>query len=156
MERSAKDNFSLVDNTITDTVSCLRWAFNSSLLAASSWDGKIRIWEVKEVYPGNVATQAKVLTDMNNPVLQIAWNREGNVIFAGSGDNFIKAWDLQQNKVINVGQREMPVAQVHWCEIMNVLYAMSWDRTITIWDCRQSNPVMTATLNTKVLYTFTL
>ena len=89
---------------------------------------------------------------MNNPVLQLSWNREGTMIFAGCGDNLIKAWDLNQNKVINIGQRTMAVAQVHWCDTMNVLYAMSWDRSISIWDGKQQNPAMVSTLDVKPHY----
>lgn len=151
---ASNNNFNLVDSTLNDTVSCLKWATNSNLLAASSWDGKIRIWDVKPNYPSpNTATaQAMVATDMTEPVLQIAWNSQGNMMFAGSGDGFIKVWDLQQNKVMNMAQRQMAVAQVHWCPVMNVLYALSWDRTITIWDGKQPNPVMTNNLDLKPHY----
>ena len=160
MNRPSGNTFYLVDNTITDTVSSLKWGPNSSLLAASSWDGKIRVWDVKETYAGSgvVASAPMLATDMIDPVLQISWNREGTMIFAGCCDNTIKVWDLQQNRVMNLGQHTQPVAQVHWCEVMNVLYTMSWDRTIAIWDGKQPNPVMNTTLERKVsfLFTFTL
>jgi mRNA export factor len=123
-------------------------------LAASSWDGKVRIWDVKTAYPSaNTATaQPMAATDMTEPVLQITWNTQGNMVFAGSGDGNIKVWDLQQNRVVNMAQRSMAVAQVHWCSAMNVLYAMSWDRTITIWDGKQPNPIMTSTVDLKPHY----
>ena len=145
-------NFCLVDNTITDTVSSLKWSPAANHLAASSWDGKVRVWDIKDAYGGKITAQPMLVTDMTEPILQVSWNTQGNIIFAGSSDNTIKAWDLQQNRVVNIGQRTMPVAQVHWCKNMNVLYAMSWDKTITIWDGKQPNPIMTATLINKVFF----
>lgn len=150
MNRPSNNQFSLIDNTIGDTISCMKWGPNSSLLAASSWDNKVRVWDVKEGYGGNLAAQPMAATDMGEPVLQISWNREGTAIFAGCADNFVKMWDLQQNRVVNLGQHTQPVAQVHWCEAMNVLYSMSWDKTISIWDGKQAAPIVSTTLDRKV------
>ena len=150
MNRPSNNTFSLIDNTIGDTVSSMKWGPNSSLLAASSWDNKVRVWDVKENYAGNLAAQAVAGTDMAEQVMQISWNREGNTIFAGCCDGFAKMWDLQQNRVVNIGQHSQPVASVHWCEVLNVLYTMSWDKTIAIWDARQQTPVVSVTLDKKV------
>ena len=42
MNRPSNNAFNLVDNTIGDSVSSLKWGPNSSLLAASSWDNKVK------------------------------------------------------------------------------------------------------------------
>ena len=148
---SSTNQFDLVDNTIGDTVSCLRWAPNSTLLASSSWDTKLRVWDIRDNGSGTAVSQPVAATDMAEPILQIAWNREANTIYAGCCDGAVKVWDLQQNRVMNLGQHTQPVAQVHWCEVLNVLFTLSWDKTISIWDGKQPNPVMSVTLDKKVL-----
>lgn len=151
MNRPSNNQFNLIDNTIGDTVSCMKWGPNSNYLAASSWDGKVRVWEIKENF-GNIAGQMMTSIDMGEPVLNISWNREGTMIFAGCSDNTVKAWDLQQGRTMTIGQHTQPVAQVHWCEMLNVLYSMSWDKTIAVWDGKQPNPVANTTLERKPHY----
>jgi len=154
VSRTSTNTFFCVDNTLGDTVSSMKWGPNSTYLAASTWDGKIRVWDVKETYPGSgtVASQPVLMQDFTDPVLNISWNREGNVIFAGCSDNTVKAWDLQGNRVMPVGQHTQPVAQVHFDEVMGVLYTLSWDKSIAIWDLKQPTPVMNTTLERKVFF----
>jgi len=142
--------FYLVDDSIADTISSLKWSPASNILAASSWDGRICLWDIKSTYYNELVPQPIMNTNLLDPVLQISWYNEGNVIFAGCIDGSIKYWDLPQNKVINLGQSSKAAAQVCWCEAVKLLFILSWDKTITVLDCRQSNPVYSRTLNYKV------
>lgn len=144
------DKFDLVDNTITDTVSSIKWAPNSNMLAASSWDGKIRIWEVIENYSGIFTSHPKISADLLEPILQISWHPGGGNIFAGCVDGTIKIWDLEKNTIMNGGQLPEGVASVHWCNEMNVLFAISWDKSLTVWDFKQPTPVMRTVMTYKV------
>eukprot|EP00826_Nyctotherus_ovalis_P055498 TRINITY_DN7370_c0_g1_i35.p1 TRINITY_DN7370_c0_g1~~TRINITY_DN7370_c0_g1_i35.p1 ORF type:complete len:297 (-),score=-21.45 TRINITY_DN7370_c0_g1_i35:209-1099(-) len=150
MMAKSEGDFYFVDDNIGDTISCLRWAPNSNFLAASSWDGKVYIWDIKQGYYNSLTAQPLLSTDFLEPVLQISWHQDGNAIFAGCVDGSVKYWDLPQNKVMNMGQMPQAAAQVHWCEVTKLLYVMSWDKTITMWDCKQPSPVIKQNLNSKV------
>jgi len=142
--------FYLVDDSIADTISSLKWSPNSNILAASSWDGRISLWDIKPTYYGALDPQLVRNTDLPDPVLQISWHNEGSAIFAGCIDGSIKYWDLPQNKVFDLGKLSKAAAQVCWCEAMKLLFVLSWDKTITVLDCKQPNPVCSKTLNYKV------
>jgi mRNA export factor len=142
--------FYLVDDSIPDTISSLKWSPNSNMLAASSWDGKVYLWDIKPNYYNTLSPQPMMNTDLVDPVLQISWYHDGSIIFAGCIDGSVKYWDLPQNKIVNLGQLQNAAAQVHWCETMNLLFILSWDKKITVVDCKQPNSVCTKTLNYKV------
>lgn len=110
----------------------------------------MRVYDVKDNSSGGIAAQPMAMQDLGEPALNLTWNREGNMIFAGCCDKSIKMWDLNGNRLANLGQHAEPVASVHWCETLNVLYSMSWDKTIAVWDGKQPNPVMSFTVERKV------
>ena len=110
------------------------------------------MWDVKEAYGGSLQIVPMSQQDFAEPTLCVSWNKEGNAIFGGCCDNFIKMWDLAQNRVMNLGQHSAPVAQLQWCEELNMLFSMSWDKTVSLWDCRQQSPAMTMNMERKVAF----
>jgi len=64
----AKDK--AVASDATDTISCLRWSPVSNHLAASSWDGKVRIYDVA----ADLTTRGVALIAAEAPVLSCDWS----------------------------------------------------------------------------------
>jgi mRNA export factor len=59
-----------VNNPPEDGISDIRFSPAAEYLAASSWDKKVRIWEVD----GNGNTQGRALFEHEGPVLSCCWS----------------------------------------------------------------------------------
>ena len=54
-----------------DTISSVRWSATANQLAAGSWDGVVRVYDVAA--SGSVAPVASLVAD--GPVFSCAWNK---------------------------------------------------------------------------------
>lgn len=122
-----------------DTVSKLAWSSKANLVAASSWDKQVRIWEVD---PSSGRSQGKLATGFEAPVLTCAWSPDGSRIIAGGCDKKVFFWDLASNKTQQIGQHDAPVNFAQFVPEINCVVSGSWDKTLRFWDGRQSSPVM--------------
>ncbi len=66
-----KDKAVAKEETATDTISCLRWSPNSNYLGASSWDGKVRIYNVS----ADLEAKGVAMISAEAPVLSCDWSK---------------------------------------------------------------------------------
>ena len=130
-------------NAPLDTVASLQWIPNLQLriLAASTWDGKIHLYELSQGGYQKVLTQKMIYTSANEPILSISWKKDSSMIFAGCGDNTVKVFDVNTGKSMVVGQHDGPVNSVYWIEQMNVIMSISFNQQIKFWQLGNPNPV---------------
>jgi WD40 repeat protein len=65
------------------------FSFDGRYVAAGTWDGTVRIW--------NLTTTAKpVVLEVGAGVVDVAFDRSGKLLAAGSGDNKIRVWHWQR------------------------------------------------------------
>jgi len=134
-----------------DSISSLSFCPVADFLAVGSWDNNVRIYEVGQ----NGQTQGKALYGHQAPVLSVCWNKEGNKVISGGGDNAARLFDVQTGQAQQVAQHDAPIKVVKWLETPqgSILATGSWDKTIKYWDMRTPNPVSTVQLLERC-YTF--
>ena len=129
-----------------DGVSSLSWSPSANYLAAGSWDGGVRVWEVNDAGQSNPVSEQK----HEGPVLDVAWSDDGSQVFSGGCDNAVYGWDLGSGTFQQVAGHDAPVRAVQWCGALNALATASWDGTLRFWDLRTPEPICTHQLPGKV------
>lgn len=125
-----------------DTISDL--AFNPNptdqkdFLAVSSWDKKVRVYEVLS----NGQTQGKHQYDHDGPVLSVDFAKDGTKIVSGGADKMAKLCDLNTGQSAQIAAHDAPVKAVRFFEAGGtpMVVTGSWDKTIKYWDLRSPNP----------------
>lgn len=145
----AKDDASVNDFNVVnaaempgDTISSLAWIPNTNhrILACSSWDSKVRLFEcvAQNMQKGLVQ---KAAMDVEDPLLSLAWSEDSTKLFGGCINTHVKAFDVSTGKLISVGKHDSPVKDVFWVPGgANMVMSTSYDKTIRFWDLRQQNP----------------
>merc|ERR1719235_765250 len=128
-----------------DSISSLAWSPASNILAASSWDKSVRIWEVT---PQGV--QARMAYQHDGPVLCCNFSKDGQRIVSGGCDNKVKMKMLQTQQEQQIGQHDAPVKEVAIVDEMNMVISGSWDKSIRFWNCQQPTPAATLQLPERV------
>ncbi|KAF9975218.1 hypothetical protein BGZ73_001200 [Actinomortierella ambigua] len=131
----------------TDAISGLAFSPQADLLAASSWDNNVRIYEIQ----ANGTSVAKSMYSHDAPALSVAWSRDGTKIASGGADKQAKMFDITTGQSQVVAQHDAPIKEVRWVD-GPILATGSWDKTIKYWDLRQQTPVTTVALPER-LYT---
>ncbi|CAD6581595.1 MAG: hypothetical protein CYPHOPRED_001663 [Cyphobasidiales sp. Tagirdzhanova-0007] len=130
-----------VPNGPTDSISAISFSPSADLLAVSSWDNQIRIYEIGQSINGKAAYSHEA------PVLDVCWSRDGTKVLSGGVDNTARLFDLQTGTASQVAQHQAPIRCVRWIDMQNGLLATgSWDKTIKYWDLRTPNPVASVSL----------
>ncbi len=71
----AKDKAVAKDATATDTISCVRWSPTSNRLAASSWDGVVRVYDVA----ADLTAKGVAAITAGAPVLSCDWSQVSEI-----------------------------------------------------------------------------
>jgi len=105
---------------------------DSRFCLSSSWDGTIRLWNLK------TATTRKTLIGHTKDVLSVAFSPDNRQIASGSIDKSIKIWNIQGVCKFSVDQNPHTdwVSCVRYFHDVKtpIVVSASWDKTIKVWD----------------------
>jgi len=135
----------VVPDAPSDSISALAWSPTSNILAASSWDKSVRIWEVT---PNGV--QAKMAYQHDAPALCCNFSKDGQRIVSGGCDNKVKIKTLQTGQEQQVGQHDAAVKEAFFVDEMNMIVSGSWDKSIRFWNGQQPTPIASLPLPERV------
>ncbi|RYP68533.1 hypothetical protein DL771_006610 [Monosporascus sp. 5C6A] len=139
-----------VSNPPDDTVSDLAFSSARDFLAVSSWDKKVRIYEIS----ASGQSEGKHLYEHDAPVLSVDWSKDGSKVVSAGADKQAKVCDLQTGQTAQVAAHDQTIKCAKFFELPNagtpMLVTGSWDKTIKYWDLRSSNPVGSVTCQERV------
>ncbi|KAI0123816.1 WD40-repeat-containing domain protein [Xylariales sp. AK1849] len=128
-----------------DTISSVSWSPTANHLAAASWDGKVRVYDVASDGTGRGAA----ILNAEGPILSCDWAKDGTMVVAGGADKKSHLLHLATGQQITVGTHDQPIRGVRFVDIPGsngpIIASASWDKTVKFWDMRQPNPL--ASLN---------
>lgn len=130
-----------LSNPPEDSVSDIAFSHapgNTDFLAVSSWDKKVRIYEIA----GNGQSEGRHIYEHGGPVLNCDFSKDGTKVASGGADNQVKVCDLGSGQTAQIGAHDQPVRAVRFFESGNgtMVVSGSWDKTVKYWDMRQQQP----------------
>ncbi|CAO3623955.1 unnamed protein product [Cunninghamella blakesleeana] len=126
-----------------DGISCLRFSPQADYLAASSWDGQIRIYEVQPTG----TTIPKASYGHVGPALSVSWSMDGTKIVSGGADKIGRLYDVATGQSSQIATHDGTIKSVAFLDRQqSILATGSWDKTIKYWDLRSPQPIGTVNL----------
>ena len=117
--------------------------FGSALLFAGFWDGNMIIYQAQLPTLGDQAQTQIMLQGSTGgvPILGAIWCIDQVGVLLACADNNIKKWDLQSNKVVNVGSHAQPVKDLYMFNQnnTNVVVSGGWDSRVKFWTWANPN-----------------
>ncbi|KAK8099077.1 Poly(A)+ RNA export protein [Apiospora kogelbergensis] len=134
-----------------DTVTDLVFSPAAEILAVSSWDKKVRVYEIDN----SGQSQGKHAYDHEAPVFSVDFSKDGTKLVSAGADKQAKLCDLGGNlQTQQVAAHDAPIKCAKFFESpqsnSTMLVTGSWDKTIKYWDLRQSTPVGTVTAQERI------
>ncbi|KAF9139553.1 Poly(A)+ RNA export protein [Linnemannia elongata] len=130
----------------TDGISDLAFSKTSDLLAATSWNNEVRIWEIM----GDGSSTAKAMYNHDAPALCCQWSPDGGKLASGGADNAGKLFDVTTGQATQFAKHDAPIKSLRWIDGANIVATGSWDKTIKYWDLRGPSPVSSVALNDRL------
>ncbi|KAI5798964.1 WD40-repeat-containing domain protein [Geopyxis carbonaria] len=126
-----------------DSISDLAFSSQSEHLAVSSWDKKVRIYEIS----ADGSSVGKAMYEHEAPVFSVVWSKDGSKLASAGADKMAKLYDVATGQAQQVAAHDQPVRCVKFIQAPNsaaeMLVTGSWDKTVKYWDLRASQPVAT-------------
>jgi WD40 repeat protein len=120
--------------------------FNDDILATSSEDLTIKIWNIKGGFEGHKSDAVQTLSGHGKKVGAIRWHPTAdNVIASAGADYVVKVWDVETGtgKYKSDGATNL-IQSVDWNYDASLLVTNSKDKTLRIIDPRQQSVVASA------------
>ena len=132
-----------------DSISCLRFASGpgrgpggAHLLAASAWDGTVRVWSVPQ--HGQGAPKHLVTYTHARPALCACWDSQYADVYSGGADDAVRSLNVETETLSELGRHRAPVSCVATDaseELRSIVVSASWDKSAAVWDVRTPKKV---------------
>ncbi|CDJ63828.1 mitotic checkpoint protein bub3, putative [Eimeria necatrix] len=128
-----------------DTISSICFSPNhaKNVLAASSWDNMLRVYDVDN---SDLISQH----EFQAAPLDCCFLSDFNRVAAGGLTGGVHVFDVHGAKISQVGRHDAAVRCVRFHRPTNLIYSGGWDNTVRAWDLRSPREVGMAALHGKV------
>jgi len=139
---SSQDSELRVYHSPTDSISSLSFNSSGSHLLCSSWDSKLRIYDVDKL---------EVDTDFQShaPLLDAVYENDDYAWSGGLGRKVIR-YNIERKTEETIGGHDEAVRCLVRNKEHNFIISGSWDQEISIWDPRQRKRVVSRPQNERV------
>jgi len=119
-----------------DSVSDVIFGGPAHHVAASSWDGSVRVWKVD----GDGRTADHLLTYTHAaPALCVGWSHGASALFSGGAEGLVRSVNLTRPQLQLVGEHQSAVsALATTTEQPSCVLSASHDGCVAVWDVRTS------------------
>ena len=119
-----------------DCVYALAFSADSKMLASTSYDHMIYLWEPA------TGKQTKPLKEHTDSVFDLTFSPDGKWLASGGADRTVKLWNVEIGKRIHtLGSSTEGVNTVAFHPSGKLVAASGYDRTIRVWDITKPEPV---------------
>lgn len=133
-----------VSDPPTDSISDLAFSPASDHLAVSSWDNKVRIYEIDQ----NGQSKGVAYFEHQGPALNVCWTKDGRKVIGAGADKAARMLDLgagqtQASQAQQVAVHDQPIRCVQTIQAggNDMLVTGGWDKMVKYWDLRSDKPV---------------
>jgi mRNA export factor len=138
-----------------DSISQLAWCPTQDILAAGSWNGEVRVWEVRREMDKFQAF-GKSSYNHGSPVLCVTMSQDGKV-FSGGCDTTAKFIQLGASmggvQPQQIAKHDAPIKTIECISSINAIMTGSWDKTLRYWDVRQPKQIAQVSMPERVYCT---
>jgi hypothetical protein len=133
-EVDTQDKFrSLVGHT--QTISGIDFSDDNQLMATSSWDGHVKIWNV---LTGMITAK---MGQKNNPVYAVKW--VDDKVLSGGADRLIHVWDKNEKSITTLNGHSADVTDIEITSNHKYLVSRARNGEVIVWDYVQQKPLYT-------------
>ncbi|KAK3938514.1 WD40-repeat-containing domain protein [Diplogelasinospora grovesii] len=145
------NDVALPSDIIKDTISSIRFSPASNHLAATSWDGRVYIYDVTAT---NISGGVMPIPSQG-PMFDCDFSKDGTILAAAGADKSVYCLDLSSGQTLTLSAGYAHAAPVRCVRFLsanfsNMLATGSWDKTVKYWDLRQPTPVATLVVPERV------
>ena len=138
-----------LNDSITDLEFCFHNNNNQMLLAASSWDGFLRIWKVNQPISANLLLTHK---EEKNAILRISFLPDQSFIFYGTTSGEVKSFNISEKKVEIIGKHKGLILGLKFDPQSGNLITAGSDCEVQFWDIHNKKSLKTIKLPSKPVF----
>ncbi|KAH6564551.1 hypothetical protein BASA50_008770 [Batrachochytrium salamandrivorans] len=134
----------------TDGISSVEFSkTDKNLLAVSSWDKSVSIYDV-------VANRTVARYTHKAAVLDVAFSATASVVYSGGLDRALRRFDVASKIETSLGTHEEAISCVNYSKEINQPVTGSWDKYIKLWDDRLPIPLTGSYAHPEKIYSISI
>ncbi|EHK48489.1 hypothetical protein TRIATDRAFT_214533 [Trichoderma atroviride IMI 206040] len=126
----------------TNEITQIAFSHDSSLIASSSWDKRIRLWRT------NTGDCMQVLEGHKRPITSVAFSHDAELLASGSWDGTVRLWRVSTGDCLKIleGHTEK-IHSIAFSFNSEFIASASIDGSIRLWDTDSGNHIHKLQLN---------